>query len=166
LGKADGPGGKEMRKKTQFGALVLAGIGFVAMPGSGWAQKPRGAGNPAPNVNRPAQNAPQPHPNANRPPVNPNRAPQNANRPANRPPQNHAGPQGNFNNGARAGYAARPNLTPRQQLGVGAARPWVDRIAIFRQGSAKTSCRIAAPSRIYRLSSRARSANNSTSGTA
>ncbi|HXR34295.1 MAG TPA: DUF3106 domain-containing protein [Verrucomicrobiae bacterium] len=116
-----------MRKKTQFGALVLAGIGFVAMPGSGWAQQPHGAGNPAPNVNRPAQNPPPPHPNANRPPVNPNRAPQNPNRPGGGAPQVHAGPQRNFNNGARPG-GARPNLTPRQQLGVGAARPWVDRM--------------------------------------
>ncbi len=124
-----------MRKKIQFGLLALAAVSIAAMPGSSWAQKPRGAGNSTLNANRPPQNqarpkpqASQAHPNANRPPANPNRAPQNLNRPANRPPQNHGGPQGNFNNGARPGFAARPNPTPRQQLGVGAARPWVDRM--------------------------------------
>lgn len=124
-----------MRKKIQFGLLALAAASIVAMPGSGWAQKPHGAGNSTPNANRPPQHqaqpkaqAPRPNANANRPPANPNRAPQNAIRPANRLPQTHAGPQRNFNDGARPGYAARPNLTPRQQLGVGAARPWVDRM--------------------------------------
>src|SRR5271157_713167 len=124
-----------MRKKIQFGALALAAASIVAMPGSGWAQKPRGAGNPTPSAHRPPQNhaqpkaqAPWPNANANRPPVIPGRAPQNLNRPADRPPQVHAGPQGNFNNGARPGLGARPNLMPRQQLGVGAARPWVDRM--------------------------------------
>jgi len=103
-----------MRKKIQFGLVALAAVSVVAMPSSGWAQKPHGAGNPAPHADRPpqhqAQPKAQPHPNANR------------------PPQNHGGPQGNFNNGARPGFAARPNPTPRQQLGVGAARPWVDRM--------------------------------------
>src|SRR5208283_207043 len=113
-GEAKRPGSKEMRKKIQFGLVALAAVSIVAMPASGWAQKPHGAGNPAPH--------------ADRPPPNPNRAPQNLNRPADRPPQVHAGPQRNLNNGARPGYGARPNLTPRQQLGVGAARPWVDRM--------------------------------------
>jgi len=117
-----------MWKKTQFGVLVLAAVSIVAMPGGVCAQKPRAAGNPAPNVNRPAQNPSQPHPNANRPPANPNRAPQNLNRPANRPLQNRAGPRSNFYNQARPGFGARGNVAPRQQLGAGAARPWVDRM--------------------------------------
>lgn len=124
-----------MRKKIQFGLLALAAATIVAMPESGWAQKPPGGGTPAPHANRPPQHQAQPklpasqaHPNANRPPANPNRAPANPNRSISRPPQFHAGPQGNFNNGARPGYGARGNITPRQQLGVGAARPWVDQM--------------------------------------
>jgi hypothetical protein len=133
-----------MRKKIQFGVVALAAVSIVAVPGSRWAQKPPGGGNPAPHADRAPQHQAQPksqasrphqqNPNANRPPLNPNRAPQNPNRPAARPPQAHAGPQGNFNNGARPGYGARPNLTPRQQLGVGAARPWVDRMRDLSQG--------------------------------
>ena len=124
-----------MRKKIQFGVLALAAVSIVAVPGSGWAQKPGSGGNSTPSANRPPQNqvhpkaqASRPHPNANRPLANPNRAPANRNRPANRPPQSYAGPRGNFNNQARPGYGARGNVTPRQQLGVGAARPWVDRM--------------------------------------
>src|SRR5271157_5093916 len=124
-----------MRTKFQFGLLALAALSIVAMPGSVWAQKPRGAGNAAPSANRPPQNqaqpkaqASRPRANVNRPLANPNRAPANRNRPANRPQQNFAGPRGNFNNQARPGFEARGNVTPRQQLGVGAARPWVDRM--------------------------------------
>ncbi len=122
-----------MHKKIQLGLLVLAAVSIAAMPGSGWAQKPHAAGNAAPHADRPPQaqaakpkaQAARPHPqnpNANRLPANPNRAPANRNQPANRPPQNFASPRANLNNGAR------PNLTPRQQIGVGAARPWVDRM--------------------------------------
>jgi len=124
-----------MCKKIQFGLLALAALSIAAVPGSVWAQKPHGAGNPAPHVDRPPQHQAQPkaqssqaHPNANRPPANPNRAPQNPNRPANRPPQNFAGPRANLNNQARPGNGAPGNGTARQQLGVGAARPWVDRM--------------------------------------
>lgn len=124
-----------MRKKIQFGLLALAAASIVAMPESGWAQKPPGGGTPAPHANRPPLHQTQPklpasqaHPNANRAPANPNRAPANPNRSVSRPPQIHAGPQGNRNNGARPGYGARGNVTPRQQLGVGAARPWVDQM--------------------------------------
>jgi hypothetical protein len=119
-----------MRNRIQLGLLALVAISIASMPGSGWAQKPHPAGNAAPHADRPPQSQAKPkaqaahpqNPNANRPPANSNRAPANPNRPANRPPQSNARPQGNFNNGARA------NLTPRQQLGVGATRPWVDRM--------------------------------------
>jgi len=73
----------------------------------------------------------QPHPQVQNPnagrPVNPNAAhPQG---PANGDP--NGGPQNNFNNpnnpnGMRNGTGAV--FSPRQQLGVGAARPWVDRM--------------------------------------
>ena len=133
-----------MRKKIQFGLLALAAVCIVAMPVCSWAQKPQGGGNPAPHADRPPQHqAPpraqrsQPHtqnPNANRPPANSNRAPQNSNRPSGRQPQTYARPPANLNNGARPGYGARGNVTPRQQLGVGAARPWVDRMRELSPG--------------------------------
>jgi hypothetical protein len=116
-----------MRKTMQFGLLALAAVSIVAAPETGWAQKPR-ADRPPQRQAPPKAQPQRPKANANRPPANPNRPPQNPNRPANPPPQNLARPQGNFNNGARPGFAARPNQTPRQQLGVGAARPWVDRM--------------------------------------
>ena len=124
-----------MRNKIQFGLLALAAASIVAMPVWSWAQKPNGGSNPPPHANRPPQHQAQPklpasppHPNANRPPAHPNRAPANPNRSINQPPQIHTGPQGNFDRGARPGYGARGNVTPRQQLGAGAARPWVDRM--------------------------------------
>jgi len=128
-----------MRKKIQIGLLALAAVSIVAVPVSGWAQKPPGGGNPAPHADRPPQHQAQPkapasRPYTNRPPANPNRAPANPNRSIGRPPQLHAGPRGNFNNGARPGYGARGNVTPRQQLGVGAARPWVDRMRDLSPG--------------------------------
>jgi hypothetical protein len=130
-----------MRKKVQFGLLALAAASVVAVPGSSWAQKPNGGGNPAPHADRPPQHQAQPklpasppHPNANRPSAHPNRAPQNSNRPSGRQPQTYARPPANLNNGARPGYGARPNLTPKQQLGVGAARPWVDRMRDLSPG--------------------------------
>lgn len=131
-----------MRKKIQLGLLAIAAMSIAAMPGNGWAQKPHAAGNTAPHADRPTQSQAKPkaqavhpqNPNANRPPANSNRAPANSNRPANRPPQNFAGPRANLNNQARPGYGARGNLTPRQQLGVGAARPWVDRMRDLSPG--------------------------------
>jgi hypothetical protein len=128
-----------MRKKIQFGLLALAAVSIVAVPGSSWAQKPPGGGNPAPHADRPPQHQAQPkaqasRPYTNRPPANPNRAPQNSNRPFGQPPQTNAGPRTNFNNGVRPGVGARGNVTPRQQLGVGAPRPWVDQMRDLSQG--------------------------------
>jgi hypothetical protein len=67
------------------------------------------------------------NPNSNRPPANANRTPYN-------PPHPNQGPHNNFNdgannrNGARNGSSAGYVPTPRQQLGVGAPRPWVDQM--------------------------------------
>jgi hypothetical protein len=133
-----------MRKRIQFGAAALAAFCCVVMPVWSWAQKPAGGGNATPHADRPPQHqAPskplvsQPHtqnPNVNRPPANANRAHENPNRPTNRPSQSTGGPHGNFNNGARPGLGARGNATPRQQLGVGSPRPWVDQMRDLSPG--------------------------------
>jgi len=113
---------EEMRwRKFQFGLQVVAAVAMFALPGLTAAQKP--------HPDRPPQRQPQVHPNnqhpanTNHPPAN-NYAAQHPNQNANpRPNQNF-----NNNNGARNGTGAVYNPTPRQQLGVGAARPWVDQM--------------------------------------
>ncbi|HKM66001.1 MAG TPA: DUF3106 domain-containing protein [Candidatus Acidoferrum sp.] len=106
--------------KIQFGLKVVALAAGFALPALSSAQNA--------HPDRPPQHPPQAHvaaphpPHPNRPAANPNRVPQNQ------------GPHNNFNNGAQnptgvhngsgAGYA--PNT--RQQLGVGAPRPWVDQM--------------------------------------
>lgn len=102
----------------------------------------------APRQQHPAGN--QNHGNANRLPNAPANRPQgnaggerrgnpsgnqnhgNANRPANANPNGARAPQYPNRPGGNAGGERRGNpngnLTPRQQLGVGAARPWVDRM--------------------------------------
>jgi hypothetical protein len=99
----------------------------VALPACALAQKPPASNTP--HADRPPQHNSAPahpapaHPrnqNANRPPAN-----------ANRPRPNPNAPQRNFNNQARRGYASGGNMTPRQQLGVGSPRPWVDQMRSF-----------------------------------
>jgi Protein of unknown function (DUF3106) len=103
-----------MRKNSQFGALILALAGFAVLPGLTFAQTQHN--------DRPPQA--QPHPqnqtNANRPPANQNHPP-NAN-------QGNNHPQDNFNNPYRPGNGNNggARLNNRQQMGVGAPRPWVD----------------------------------------
>lgn len=113
---------KEMRKNPQFGATLLALASFAALPGVLWAQKPHNDRPPQAQAHT-AQAQPHPqsqsHPNANRPPAN-------ANRSAN-PNQGNNHPQNNFNNQNRQGNnQSGARLNQRQQMGVGAARPWVD----------------------------------------
>ena len=114
------PSKKEMRNNLQFGAMILALAGFAALPSLAHAQ--------APHNDRPPQARPaQPHPlNQNRPA---NRPQANANRPAN-PNQgnnNNRPAQNNFNNPNRPANGGQgANLNRRQQMGVGAPRPWVD----------------------------------------
>jgi Protein of unknown function (DUF3106) len=109
-----------MRKNPQFGAMILALAGFAALPGLGLAQKPH-TDRPPQAQNRPA---PQAHPqNQNRPANHP---PANANRPANRNQGNSRPAQNNLNNQNRGNNAQGAGMNNRQQMGVGAARPWVD----------------------------------------
>lgn len=128
-----------MKKRFQVGMAVLTVAGCTVLTVSGWAQQ-------KPNPNRPPQQpaqprvsqphvsqppASQPHPqnqNANRPPVNTPR-PGNANRPpvnqyhgADRPPVN------DFNNANRPPNGNGARLTQKQQVGVGAPRPWIDQM--------------------------------------
>ena len=112
-------------RKLQAGMKIFALAACVSVPAFCAAQNP--------HANRPPQPAPPvhqspPHPNnQNRPPANPNRTPYN-------PPHPNQGPNNNFNNGTnnrngvRNGAGANYAPTPRQQLGVGAARPWVDQM--------------------------------------
>lgn len=108
------------RGKLQFGLNVAALAACFALPvlSSGQNAHP----------DRPPQHPPQtrvapPRPvNPNRPSGNPNRVPQNP------------GARNNFSNGAHNPNGARngtsANYAPntRQQLGVGAPRPWVDQM--------------------------------------
>jgi len=112
-------------RKLQSGLQVFALAAGVLLPAVCVAQNP--------HPNRPPQPAPPvhqspPHPNnQNRPPANANRTPYN-------PPHPNQGSRNNFNNGAnsrngvRNGSGATYVPTPRQQLGVGAPRPWVDQM--------------------------------------
>jgi hypothetical protein len=107
-----------MRKNLQFGAMILAAAGFAACCGSAWAQKPHDDRPPQAQSHPPAPH-PQNHPNANRPPASASR-PGNPNQGNNHPAQN------NFNNQNHPGNGEAGNLNRRQQMGVGAPRPWVD----------------------------------------
>jgi len=108
-----------MRARFQFGVAILAAVGFVAVAGNAWAQKPHGDRPPQAQAH-PAQ----PHPNNQT--HDPNRPPSNQNHPpnTNNGSQPHIAPQASYSNNPY-----RPNggnLNQRQQLGVGAPRPWVD----------------------------------------
>lgn len=106
-----------MKSRVQFGVTVLAVVGCAALAGNAWAQKPN-ANRPPQSHPAPAQSQPQNQShNANRPPANTVRPPANSNRPNNLPRANFNRPGNNVGGG---------NLNRRQQLGVGAARPWVD----------------------------------------
>ena len=125
-------------EKFQFGRKVLATAAIVAFPGVCLAQNP--------HPDRPPQppHADQAHPgNTNRPPANhnappPHRTNPNVNGPAHPNTNRNPNPEPNTNldngnsrnnsNGVRNGTGANYYSTPRQQLGVGAARPWVDQM--------------------------------------
>jgi hypothetical protein len=113
-----------MRNRLQLGVAILAAVSCVALAGSAWAQKPQ------PHADRPPQTPPA-HPqnqnhNPNKPPANANRPPASANSGNARAPQSHIAPQANFNNANRPPNGAGAKLNPRQQVGVGSPRPWVD----------------------------------------
>ena len=106
--------------------------GCAALTVSGWAQQ-------KPHPDRPPQHQAQPHvshpqnQNANRPPAN-NPA-GNANRPSvNQYRGADHPPASNFNNTNRPPNTGVARLTPRQEAGVGAPRPWVDQMRSLTPG--------------------------------
>ncbi len=117
--------------KYQFGLQALAALALLALPGLACGQQ-------HPHPDRPPQRQAQVHQNnqrpanTNHPPANPNHPPAN-NYAAQHPSQNPR-PNQNFNNGGnrepgvRNGDDANFVRSPRQQLGIGAARPWVDQM--------------------------------------
>lgn len=117
-----------MRVRLQFGLAILACANFVVLVGNAWAQKPH-ADRPPQSQSHPGAAPAQSHQqNQNPPKQDPNRPPANGSHPpaANgNAPQSHIAPQANYNN-----RPTNPNggakLNPRQQMGVGAPRPWVD----------------------------------------
>jgi hypothetical protein len=103
-----------MRKRIQFGAGLVAAVMCALLAAPGFAQKGQNRPlAPAPKASRPA--------NPNRPPAAQNRA---ANRPAAQVPP--ARPSANNMVGGNPRNGER--VTPRQQLGVGSPRPWVDKM--------------------------------------
>jgi hypothetical protein len=114
-----------VKKRTQFVVAMLAAASCVALAGNARAQRPHAS--PPPQFH-PAPSRPQNRGNASRPPANANRAPAYANRGNNRPQESQAGPRSNFNNGNRPfnGNGQGARLNPRQQVGVGSPRRWVD----------------------------------------
>ena len=110
-----------MWTRSQFGLVILAIALFAGLPGTAFGQRP--------HADRPPERQPATAPahpqnrdhDANRPPANRQqreRASGNGNA---RAPQSHYAPPAGYSNNYRP-----PNLSPRQQVGVGAARPWVD----------------------------------------
>jgi hypothetical protein len=111
-------------KGFQSGLAVLAAAAVCfALSRNAWAQKP--------HTDRPPQTQTVPvHPqtqnhNTNRPPTNANRPAASGNPGNARAPQSHIAPQANFSNSYRPPNGGA-TLNPRQQVGVGAPRPWVD----------------------------------------
>src|SRR5271168_974361 len=119
-----------MRTGLQFARWMMGVVLCGAVPLTCAAQKSHPAP-PPPRQSHPQfarQNPPKPQ-NQNQPKQNPNRPPANQGRPAAPPPSNNRPNQGTGAvAGAGANNAPARNLTPRQQLGVGAPRPWVDRM--------------------------------------
>ncbi len=110
-----------MRTKLQFGIALLATVGCcLALSGNAFAQK---AHPDRPPQSHPAAAPPSQTHNDSKPASNPNRPP--ANSPNNHPPQSNIAPQARFNNSYRPPNAGA-RLNPRQQVGAGAPRPWVD----------------------------------------
>src|SRR5271169_4777438 len=111
-----------MKLRLQFGGWLLTAASCAGLSAPCYAQRPRFVAQHQQEKKQP------PPPKQNQPKPNANRPPANQNHPADRPPgQNpNARPNGNNPGGNNAQRGER--LTPRQQLGVGAARPWVDKM--------------------------------------
>jgi len=111
--------------KLQLGVQVVALAACACVPAF--------CGPQAAHADRPPQHQ-TPPPQASPHPTNPNRPQGNGNRTPYNPGHPNQAPHNNFNNGAnnhngvRNGAGAGYVPTPRQQLGVGAPRPWVDQM--------------------------------------
>ena len=116
-----------MQVKLKFGMATFALAALLALGSASLAQNPHSNPPPAP---RPAPAHPQ-NQNANRPPNashNDNSRP-NTNPNLNRPPRTNVAPPPpgqHFNAPDRPQNGNRASMNERRQLGVGAARPWVD----------------------------------------
>ncbi len=111
--------------KFQFGLQLAMALAVFALPCFAAQQKP--------HPDRPPQRQPQVHANQqhpvnqNHPPTN-NYATQHPNANQNPHPNQNFDNGGNKPSGPREGTGAVYNSTPRRQLGIGAARPWVDQM--------------------------------------
>ena len=115
-----------MKLRIQPGGWLLAIAGCVVLSLPCYAQHARfSAAHPQAKPHA-AQN--QNHPKQNQPKPNPNRPPANQNRPAARPPAQVPPARPNGNNAVAGAARNSGGVTPRQQLGVGSQRPWVDRM--------------------------------------
>lgn len=115
-----------MRTQLQFvrWMLCVALCGVVSLQCV--AQKNHSAPPPPPpRQNHPQYRQQQPPKQQNQPKANPNRPPANQERPAGQTPNANRPNPGAGAAGTGANNAAGRNLTPRQQLGVGAPRPWL-----------------------------------------
>jgi hypothetical protein len=112
-----------MKLRLQFGAWLLAVASCAGLSVPCHAQGPRFVAQ-QPQEKKPGNQPPKqnpPKPNANRPPAN-------QNRPADRPPMQNQNVRPNGNNPGGNNPQRDERFSPRQQLGVGAARPWVDKM--------------------------------------
>jgi hypothetical protein len=111
-----------VKSRLKFAAAVLAFASYAGVCGFASGQQAH-PDRPPQAQTHPAQSHPPARPqtqNSYRPPVNPQV--QHPLQNPNSPPRNHF----NAAPGARTGSGA--NFSPRQQLGVGSARPWVDQM--------------------------------------
>jgi Protein of unknown function (DUF3106) len=112
-----------MKLRTQFGGWLLAIVSCGVVWSPCYAQHPRfSAAHPQARQDRPQ---PRPKQNANRPPARQNRP---AGKPQAQARAEAPPPRPNGNNGASGNPRTPGTATPRQQLGVGSPRPWVDRM--------------------------------------
>jgi hypothetical protein len=114
-----------MWTRSQFGLAILAIALFAGLPGTAFGQKPH-ADRPPESHPAEAPAHPQNRKNdANRPPANPQQRQRESGNGNGRTPQSRYAPPAGYNNNYRPPNGGA-NINPRQQLGVGAARPWVD----------------------------------------
>ena len=111
-----------MKLGFQFGGWLLAVASCAGLSATCYAQRPRFVAQHQQEKKQP------PPPKQNQPKPNANRPPANQNRPAGRPPVQNPNARPNGNNAGGNNPRKDERLAPRQQLGVGAPRPWVDKM--------------------------------------